>query len=310
MTKLNIVVADAFTDMDVEKSVLAPLNADIVVGHCRSDDDVVALARDADALIVHWVPITRKAIEQLTRCQIITRYGIGLDNIDLTAARERGIYVANVPDYCIDEVASQTLGFLLALGRRIFLSDRLMRQGRWEIGDEIGPVRRFQRQTLGLVGLGRIGRRVAQLATPLGMRILGYDIQPPKDPGPVTLAGLETVIREADYLSVHCPLMEETRHLINAATLGIMKPTSFLINVARGGVVDTMALIEALTRKQIAGAALDVFEEEPLPLEHPLRKMENVILTPHTAAYSSDALREIREGVGRNVLHFFQRRRD
>jgi D-3-phosphoglycerate dehydrogenase / 2-oxoglutarate reductase len=308
MTNLKIVVADAFTDMVVEKSILAPLRADIVVEHCGPDDDIGALAQDADALIVHWVLITREVIERLTRCRIIARYGVGLENIDVAAARERGICVANVPDYCTDEVASQTLCYLLALGKRVFLSERLMRQGRWEVDDLIGPVRRFQKQTLGLIGLGRIGRRVAQLAAPLGMWIVGYDIQPPKDPGPVTLASFETVVRESDYLSVHCPLLEETRHLINAATFGMMKRTSFLINVARGGVIDTLALIGALTSKQIAGAALDVFEEEPLPLEHPLRKMDNVILTPHTAAYSLDALREIREGVARNVLDHFQHR--
>ena len=306
---LKIVVVDPITDMEIERTVLSPLNANIVLGKCRSDDEIITLARDADGIIVHWIPITRKAIQQFTKCQIISRYGVGLDNIDLIAARERGIHVANVPDYCTEEVASQTLTFLLALSRRLCFLDRFMRQGLWKAGDGVRSIKRLRGQTLGVVGLGRIGRRVAQLAAPLGMRILGYDVQPPTDHGPVILADLETVIRESDYLTLHCPLIDATRHLINEATLRRMKPTSFLINASRGGVVDTPALVEALTCGQIAGAALDVFEEEPLAAEHPLRKLENVILTPHTAATSEEAFREIREGVARNLLHFFQQPR-
>jgi len=140
------------------------------------------------------------------------------------------------------------------------------------------------------------------------MRILGYDVQPPKDPMPVGLADFETVIRESDYLSLHCPLTGDTHHLINAEVLGKMKPGSFLINVARGGVVDTEALLEALSRGQIAGAALDVFEQEPLPADHPLTKMDNVILTPHLASYSLDAAAQLRKDAARNVLQFFKKK--
>lgn len=306
MAKLSIVLPDSLTDMEIERRVLAPLNANITVGHCRTEDEVVAMTRDADALMVHWVRITRQVIEQLTRCRIITRFGVGVEIIDLAAAREHGIHVANVPAYCTEEVASQALTYLLVLGRRIHMLDRLMHQGLWTMEGIGGLPARLRRQTLGLVGLGRIGRRVAQFAAPVGIRILGYDVQPPEDPGTVTLTDLETLLRESDYVSLHCPLTAETRHLINAEAFRKMKPTSFLINVARGGVVDTTALIEALAGKQIAGAALDVYEEEPLPAEHPLRKMENVILTPHTAAQSPDALVELREGAARNVLEFFQ----
>ncbi len=307
MQKLHVAITDTpFPDATIEESILAPLNATITVARSRSEDEVLAAARDADALIVQFAPITRRVIEQLTRCRIISRYGVGIDMIDLVAARERGIQVANVPDYCIEEVASHALCFILALGRRVFLQDRLMHKGLWRAGDTLDAIERLRSQTLGLVGLGRIGRQVAKFAAPLGLRILGYDVQPPKDPGPITPTDFETLVRESDYLSLHCPLTEDTHHLINAGVFIKIKPTSFLINVSRGGVVDTKALVEALSRKQIAGAALDVFEEEPLPAEHPLRKFDNVILTPHSASVSVYAVTQLREQTARHVLEFFR----
>ena len=307
MGKLHIVITDTtLPDTKVEEEILSPLQATITAGQCRTEDEVLAIARDADALMVQFAPVTRRVIEQLTRCRAISRFGVGLDMIDLAAAKERGIRVMNVPDFCVEEVASHTLGFILALGRKIFLQDRLMRQGQWHMVPALGPVERFNSQTLGLVAVGRIGRRVAELAAPLGMRILGYDVMPPKDPGPVTLTDFDTLVRESDYVSLHCPLTEATRHLINAEVLKKMKPTTFLINMARGGVVDTQALVGALEGKQIAGAALDVFEEEPLPADHPLRKMENVILTPHLASLSRAAARQLREDTAGNILKFFQ----
>jgi D-3-phosphoglycerate dehydrogenase len=237
---------------------------------------------------------------------MISRYGVGVDMIDLVAAREHGIRVANVRDFCIEEVSSHTLCFVLALGRKIVFQDRLIRKGLWQMGEALSPMERFSSQTLGLIGLGRIGMRVAKLATALGFRILGYDVQAPRDPGPVHCTDLETVLRESDFVSLHCPLTEGTRHMINAEALSKMKPSAFLINVARGSVVDTAALVEALSSEQIAGAALDVFEEEPLPAAHALRKLENVILTPHSASASSAAVKQLREQTARNVLEFFQ----
>ena len=306
MTKLNVVITDTgFPDTEIEQRELSAIHAELTVGHCRTEEEVLTIGRGADALMVQWAPITRRVIEQLTRCRIISRYGVGVDMIDLEAARERGIPVANVPDYCVEEVASHTLCFLLALGRKVLMQDRLLRQGVWKSVDVIRPLNRFTNQTLGLVGVGRIGRRFAQLAAPLGMRILGYDVQPPKDTGPVSLVDFETVIRESDYLSLHCPLTKETQHLINAEVLRKMKPSAFLINVSRGGVVDTTALVEALLRGQIAGAALDVFEIEPLPVDHPLTKMDNVILTPHLASYTLEAAEQLRRDTARHVVEFF-----
>ena len=307
MPDIHIVITDTgFSDSDVEKSVLAELNAEVTVARCRTEDEVLAATRDADALLVQWAPITRRVIGQLTRCKMISRYGVGVDMIDLDAAREHGIRVANVPDYCVEEVASHTLGFLLSLGKKMFWQDRLMRQGTWSVVPTIGPVSRFQGQTLGLVGVGRIGKRFAQMAAPLGFRILGYDVKPPADPGPVQLTDLETVFRESDFISLHCPLTKETQHLMDASAFAKLKTGAFLINVSRGAVVDTGALLEALKSQKIAGAALDVFEQEPLPADHPLLQMDNVIATPHTASYSLEAALQLRRDTAKRVVEFFQ----
>jgi D-3-phosphoglycerate dehydrogenase / 2-oxoglutarate reductase len=306
MPQLKIVVTDtSFPDTEMETKVLAALNADVIVGRCRTEDEVLALAHDADALMVQWAPITRRVIEQLKRCRIISRYGVGVDMIDLDAARDHGITVTNVPDFCLEEVAAQTLSFLLSLSRKDFAQDRLMREGGWSVVESIRPLHRLKGQTLGLVGVGRIGRRVAEVAAPLGMCILGYDIAPPKNLPQISCMDLDAVLRESDFVSLHCPLIRETRHLINAAALAKMKPSAFLINVSRGGVLDTQALVDALTRGQIAGAALDVFEEEPLPASHPLRKLGNVVLTPHTAAYSEESSAQLRRDTAQHVVDFF-----
>ena len=308
MSKLRIVITDTgFPDTEVEERELAPLHAELIVGRCKTEGDVLAITRDADALMVQWAPITRRVMGELARCRFISRYGVGIDMIDLDAARERGIPVANVPDYCVEEVAAHTLCFLMGLGRKVFLQDRLMRRGQWSMVDTLQPVHRFGNQNLGIIGVGRIGKRFAEMAAPLGLRILGYDVRPDADIAPAHPATFDTVIRESDYLSLHCPLTKETRHLINAAVLGKMKPGSFLINVSRGGVVDTQALVQALQSGRLAGAALDVFEQEPLPQDHLLLRLDNVILTPHLASYSLDAAAQLRRDTARNVTRFFQK---
>lgn len=307
MPEIHIVVTDTgFPDADVEKGILSALDAKVTVAHCRTEDEVLAATQNADALLVQWAPISRRVIERLTRCKFISRFGVGVDMIDLEAAREHGIRVANVPDFCVEEVAAHTLCFLLGLSRRIFWEDRLMHQGVWNVVNIIGPVSRLRGQTLGLVGVGRIGKRFAEMAAPLGLRILGYDVKPAADVAPVILTDFETILKESDFLSFHCPLIKETQHLMNAEAFDKMKPSAFLINVSRGGVVDTAALVGALEQKKIAGAAVDVFEQEPLPPDHALRKMDNVILTPHIASYSAEAALQLRRDTARQVVEFFQ----
>ena len=307
MPNLHVVVTDTgFPDADVEESILAEINAEVTVAHCRTEEEVLAATRNADALLVQWAPITRRVIEQLSSCKVISRFGVGVDMIDLEAAREHGIRVANVPDYCVEEVASHTLCFLLALGRKISWQDRLMRQGKWSVVSTIGPVSRFQGQTLGVVGAGRIGRRFAQMAAPLGFRLLGYDIMPPADPGLIQFTNLDTLLRESDFISLHCPLTKDTQHLMDAQAFSRLKTGAFLINVSRGGVVDTTALVAALQSQRLAGAALDVFEQEPLPADHPLFKFDNVLLTPHLASYSLEAALQLRRDTAKRVVDFFQ----
>jgi D-3-phosphoglycerate dehydrogenase len=308
MSKLRIVITDsAFPDAEVEKKELAPLDAEITIAQCRTEDDVLAVTPDADALMVQWAPITRRVIERLKHCRFISRYGVGVDMIDLDAAQDHGIKVQNVPDFCVEEVASHTLGLLVTLGRKIVWQDRLVRQGVWSAVPVIGPLNRFRGQTLGLVGVGRIGMRFAEMAAPLGFHIRAYDVRPPKNLGPVQLTDFDTILRQSDYISLHCPLTKETHHLFNAAAFATIKKGCFFVNVSRGGVVDTQALVDALSSGHLAGAALDVFEKEPLPLDDPLLKMDNVILTPHLASYSLDAAAQLRRDVARHVTEFFRR---
>jgi D-3-phosphoglycerate dehydrogenase len=305
--QLHIVVTDTgFPDAEVETNILSALHAQVTVAHCRTEDEVLAAARDADALLVQWAPVTRRVIEQLTRCRFISRFGVGVDMIDLEAARERGIRVSNVPDFCVEEVASHTLCFMVSLGRKIFWQDRLLRQGQWSVVSAIGTISRFQGQTLGIIGMGRIGKRFAEMASPLGMRILAYDVKPSPGAEPVRFTDLETVLRESDFLSLHCPLTKDTHHLMDRQAFSKMKPGAFLMNLSRGGVVDTAALVEALESGKIAGAALDVFEQEPLPPDHPLLKMANVLVTPHLASYSLEAAMQLRRDTAKHVVEFFQ----
>jgi len=306
MSKLHIVITDsAFPDAEVERKELAPLDAEITVAQCRTEDDVLEVTPDADALMVQWAPITRRVIERLKHCRFISRYGVGVDMIDLDAAKDHGIKVQNVPDFCVEEVASHTLGLLVTLGRKIVWLDRLVRQGVWSAVPTIGPLNRFRGQTLGLVGVGRIGMRFAEMAAPLGFHILAYDVRPPENLRPVQLTDFDTILRQSDYISLHCPLTKETHHLFDAAAFVRTKKGCFLVNVSRGGVVDTQALVDALSSGHLAGAALDVFEKEPLPPDDPLLKMDNVILTPHLASYSLDAAAQLRRDVARHVTEFF-----
>ncbi|HXW13941.1 MAG TPA: C-terminal binding protein [Terriglobia bacterium] len=306
MSKLRIVITDSsFPNADIERKELAPLDADLITAQCKTEEDVLAVTRDADALMVQWAPITRRVIEHMKHCRFISRYGVGIDMIDLDAAKDHGITVQNVPDFCVEEVASHTLGLLVAMGRKLVWQDQLVHKGVWSVVPTIGPVNRFQGQTLGVVGVGRIGMRFAEMAAPLGFRILAYDIQPPKKLGPVQLTDFDTLLRQSDFVSLHCPLNKETRHLMNAAAFAKMKKGSFFLNVSRGPVVDTQALVDALATGHLAGAALDVFEQEPLPADSPLLKFNNVILTPHLASYSLDAAAQLPRDVARHVTEFF-----
>jgi D-3-phosphoglycerate dehydrogenase len=293
MAKAKVVLTDyVWESLDVEKKTLEGL-ADLVALKTKKPEEFLGEAADCDALLNTYAgPITAQDMARMPKCRIIARYGIGVDTIDLEAATAAGIIVTNNPTYCIEEVAEQTMAMLLACARKIAFYDRMVRAGRWEVPPG-KPMFRLVGQTLGLVGFGNIARQVAIRAAAFGMRVLFSDPFVKEGPGKTDL---EKLLAESDFVSLHPPLTPQTRKMINDEAFAKMKPTAFLINCSRGPVVDTEALVRALDAKRIAGAALDTVDPEPLPNPHPLRGRENVILCPHAAWYSEQAMRGLQAG--------------
>jgi D-3-phosphoglycerate dehydrogenase len=297
MSRYKVVVTDhLFSSLEEEQEIFHRMDAELVVGQCRGEEETLALSRDADAILNTYAPITERVIEKLERCRVIVRFGIGVDNVAVAAATARGIMVANTTDYCIDEVADQAMALLLALARGLFPSARIARSGGWEF-NRMPRLTRIRGRTLGLLGVGRIGSAVAQRAKGFGLRILGHD---PYVSGElfrqmgVEQVDLDTLLRESDFLSIHVPLNAETLGLIGDEALMKMKPTAYLINVARGKIVAQAALCRALQAGRIAGAGLDVLEKEPPLPDDPILRFDNVILTPHSAWYSEQSRSDMR----------------
>lgn len=266
-------------------------------------EEVIAAADGADVLMASTrESFSRDVLERLKTIKVLSRYGVGLDNVDLDAAAELGIVVTHYPAYCTAEVADHAMSLILALNRRIVWLDRELKAGAWVrhgratgeiLHTKIEPLRE---QTLGIIGLGRIGKLVAERARPFGLTILAHDpyLDPATAPDYVTLVDLNDLLARADIVTLHCPLTPETRGLINAERLSLMKPSAYLVNTARGPIIDLDALVVALQANGIAGAGLDVVDPEPLPEDSPLYKMDNVILTPHSAYYSERSVDIVR----------------
>lgn len=290
--RLVVALDDGYAAYDQEEALLAAAGARFSLRPCRRNEDAALDAvREADVVLVRESPVTRRVIEAMTRCQAIIRYGIGVDNIDQVAAREQRICVANVPDYGTDEVSSHAVALALSVGRRIGLHDAEVRAGRWSTG-VLQPMVRWRGRTLGLVGFGRIARMTLAKLSGFGFgRVLVCDPGADLPPG-VERADIDTLCAEADVISLHAPLNDHTRHLVNARRLTLMRPTAILVNTARGGLVDTDALFEALKARRILGAGLDVFEQEP-PGAHPLFGLDNVTVTNHMGWYSEESMREL-----------------
>jgi len=299
----KVVLTDYVWDsLEVEKKTLEGL-AELIALQAKNVEEFSPYLKDCDALLNTYAgPITADVMAKMPNCRIIARYGIGVDTIDIEAATKAGIIVTNNPTYCIEEVAEHTMALLLACARKVALYDRLVRAGKWELSPG-KPMFRLVGRTLGLVGFGHIARQVAVRATAFGMNVLFYD--PYVEEGQHAVKGkkvdLQTLLREADFVSLHPPLVPQTRKIINADALREMKPTAFLINCARGPVVDTEALVRALDANIIAGCALDTTDPEPLPDPHPLRGRDNVIITPHTAWYSEQAMDGLQAGAPNEV---------
>lgn len=269
----------------------------------RTPEEVIAACAEADAILMTAAQITREVLAALPKLRAVVRYGVGLDTIDLEAARERGVAVRNVTDFCTDEVADQTLALVLALARRLVGAALNTRAGQWRAAPG-GPLYRLRGRRGGVIGFGAIGRAVARRLQALGMGVVAHD--PYADPAAaqelgVAVVGLEELLTGAHVVCVNCPLTEETRGLIGARELALMAPEAFIVNTARGGIIDEPALVAALQSGKLAGAGLDVLATEPPPPDHPLLAMENVIVTPHMAASSQEAAHELVVGAFRRL---------
>jgi D-3-phosphoglycerate dehydrogenase len=297
-----VVHADAAPNQDLsgEEAPLVEVNAVLRPTRAADEDELIANLRDADVVLVSGAPMTRRVMENMPRCRGVVRYGVGLDNVDVPAATDLGIVVAHVLNFCTEEVANHVILLVLAAAKKLLLLDRRMREGRWG-GIPAAEYPTVFGQTLGIVGLGEIGRSLARKARALGMEVIAHDpyVKESGEPLPARLLPLEDLLRQSDYVSLNSPLTKETFHLIGERELALMKPTAVLINTARGPVVDEPALVEALRQAKIAAAGLDVFEMEPLPASSPLLTLDNVILTPHTAGISRESAQKVRTEVGK-----------
>lgn len=298
--KVVVTDCDHFS-LELERKVLDEINPEFVVAHCTTENEVIEAARDADGIINQYVPITRRVIESLKRCKVIARYGIGVDNIDIKAATDYGIIVANLPGYCVDEVSSHAVALLLACVRKVTLLDNLVKQKKWDL-TLARPILRTRGRILGLFGLGKIGRAVAEKASKFGFKIIAYDPYVVKVDREIELVKFSQLLSDSDFISIHVPLTRETRHAFAENELRAMKKTAYLINTARGSIIDEKALYKALKDKWIAGAALDVMEKEPPDWENPLLRLDNLIITPHISFYSEESYVELKTKTAEAVL--------
>ena len=293
-----------------EEIILREFGASFIYGDAKTEDDVIAVAKDADAIINVYAPISAKVINGLEKCQIVVRRGIGFDTLDLEAAAVNGLVTVNVPEYCTDEVADQAMALLMAAARRLVICSEQTRAGGWDF-KECLPVPPLRGSTLGLAGFGKIPRAVAERAKPFALKIITSDpfITPElaREHG-VKLVGFEELLRTSDFLSIHVPLSEKTQGMFSKKEFDMMKPSSVLINTSRGPLVDEAALIEALQTGKIAYAGLDVMVEEPPSEDNPLRKMKNVIMTPHIAWYSERSVQIMGEKVAQAIINVFNGR--
>jgi D-3-phosphoglycerate dehydrogenase len=281
-------------DIEIEKQEMAGFDAE--VEFIRDREEFIKVAAKADAVITADSKIDRSIIENLVKCKIIVRQGIGFDNIDIKAAAEKNIIVCNVPDYCTDEVSDHTIALILSLVRKVPVYSGLVKNGIWDI-KSVSPIRRLSTLVLGLAGFGKIAREVARKAKPFGFRIMAFDpyVSPQlAEECGVDLVNFEDLIKESDIISIHVPLSKETLHLFDKTKFSLMKPTAYIVNTGRGPLINEKDLYEALKNNRLAGAALDVLEQEPPQKDNPLLALENVIVTPHAAFYSEESYIDLR----------------
>jgi len=300
---LKAVITDYdYPDLAIETEILARNGIQVLGGQCKSEDELIAIAQDADALLVQYARVGERTIKSMPDCKVIARYGIGVDIVDVQAATEAGIIVTNVAHYCIDEVADHAVAMFLCLARRLREYDKAVREGRWHWSACGAPIFRLKGQVVGVVGLGQIGSRIAARLKPFGMEVIVYDpyIADAKlaECG-VRKASMAELLSISDAIFVQAPLTDATWHMFDAKAFAAMKTSAILVNTSRGPMVDNQALYEALTTGQIRGAALDDLEDEPAKKSNwrptnPLLKLDNVLVSPHAAYYSEEAIVEAR----------------
>lgn len=297
---MKIVITDySFPNVEVEEQILRAQGHELLAWkERRPAAELAGLVADADAVITQFAPVNAEVINSMQRAKVIVRYGIGVDNVDLDAARAKGIPVCNVPDYCIDEVADHTLSFILATTRQVVLNSNRVKQGIWGLATSLEGMKTLRDLTVGVVGFGRIGREVVGRLKGFKCRILVHD--PVVNGSEINAAGgvpagLDDLLSTSDVITLHCPSMAQTRGMINRESLARTKRGVILVNLSRGDLVDSDSLVEALQSGQIGAAALDVFAPEPIPSDHPILKMDQVIVASHIASCSVPAVRKLRE---------------
>ena len=312
MSDKTVLVTDyTWSSTEPEALVLRKAGANLVEAETGEEEELIRLVAEADGILTCFTKVTAEVIEAGKKLQVIGRYGIGVDNIDIEAATCLGIPVTNVPAYCLDEVAEHAMAFLLACGRSICRYDSAIREGNWDLATGT-PIYRIRGRTLGILGFGKIGQSLAEKASGFSLKIIAHDAFIDDETirkGGAEPVSLDEVIARSDFLSIHTPLNPDTRHLINEGCLRKMKPEAFVLNAARGGIIDLHDLAVALKEGWIAGAAIDVFEPEHLPADHPLLEAPNLIASPHVAFYSEESVLDLQRLAAENVAAILSDRR-
>jgi D-3-phosphoglycerate dehydrogenase / 2-oxoglutarate reductase len=295
---------------DVERRMIEAAGGELIVENCQSEDEVIAKAGDAEIFWVSWEPyMSRRVMEALPNCRLVVRWGVGYDQIPVRDATELGVAVGNAPAYGTDDVAEHAISLLLATARRIPWLHAGMVGGGWPAISE-GVVHRIKGRTLGVIGVGRIGSAAARRGIGLGMRVIGYDKYRPAAElsamGVEPMGSMAEVLEQSDYVTIHVPLNDETRGMVNEQMLAKLRPEAILVNTSRGPVVDEAALTDVLRDRRITSAALDVYEMEPLGADSPLRSLDNVILSPHAAGYSIEAMADLRYDMGNTAADWIR----
>ncbi len=305
MGKARVIVTDdRYGSYREEEEVLGAIDVELEVKNLASEEEAIAVLSRADGILVNLFPLTARIISRLERCRVISRYGVGYDNVDVNAATKKGIWVARVPDYSLEEVSDQALALLLGCARMVVYKDRKIREGGWNLQKD-ARIFRMAGKTLGLLGYGAIARCFHRKVSGFGFaRILVHD--PYVGAADIQRTGAETsdlrrLLAESDYISIHVPLSDETRGMIGRKELGLMKKTAILINTSRGPIVDEDALADAVRDGKITGAGLDVFRKEPLPPDSPLKNLDRVILSDHTGWCSEESVVELKTKAAQNV---------